>query len=51
MEDIKRKNMERAFSELESTFDCGCGDFLLLRSFVRLGYSNEPIIREIINEF
>jgi len=50
LEDIKREYLEKAFSELENTFDCNCADFLLLRSLAKLGYPNEPVICKIINE-
>jgi len=49
LEDMKREYIEKAFSELENTFDCNCGDFMLLRSLVKLGYANEPVILKIIN--
>jgi len=45
LENIEREYIEKAFSELENTFDCNCGDFMLLRSLVKLGYANEPVMR------
>ena len=50
LEDIKREHIEKAFWELENTFDCNCGDFMLLRSLIKLGYTNEPVILKTINE-
>ncbi len=45
--DIKIEYIEKAFNELSNSFDCNCGDFMLLRSLVKMGYENEKIIKQI----
>lgn len=34
----------------DASFDVGCGDFMRLRAFVRLGLGNEPKVMSIINK-
>lgn len=46
--DIPKEYINKAFHELEKTFDCGCGDFMLLTSLMKLGFSNHEVIRNII---
>lgn len=42
--------LDKAFSELDTVFDCGCGDFMLLTSLMKLGFSEHQIIRNIVNK-
>ena len=42
---VERAHVQRAFTELDSSFDLGCGDLMLLRALVRLGYADEPAVR------
>lgn len=48
---IERAHVERAFMELDSAFDSGCGDLMLLRALVRLGYADEPAVKQCLNDF
>jgi len=50
-EDIEREQIEKAFSVLQHQFDCGCGDFMLLRSLIKMGFSNEPVVADTIHNF
>ncbi|HPF55602.1 MAG TPA: hypothetical protein PLV03_03600, partial [Clostridiales bacterium] len=50
-QDIEREQIEKAFSVLQHQFDCGCGDFMLLRALVKLGFADEPVVADIINNF
>ena len=47
-EDIQIEYLLKAFEELETMFDCNCGDFMLLRALVKLGfYDNETVKNSI----
>lgn len=47
--DIPSLMLDKAFLELDTVFDCGCGDFMLLTSLMKLGFSEHQVIRNIIN--
>lgn len=49
-DNIRIQHIEKAFNDLENSFDCNCGDFMLLRALVKLGYENEPVILQIIDK-
>lgn len=46
--DIPEEYLNKAFNELETEFDCGCGDFMLLTALMKLGFSEHKVIRNII---
>lgn len=46
--DIPKEYINKAFDELETTFDCSCGDFMLLTALMKLGFSDHKVIRNII---
>lgn len=48
-EDINRGQLDKAFKELETMFDCGCGDFMLLTALVKLGFIENDIVQNIIS--
>lgn len=45
--DIPREHFDKAFFELETKFDCNCGDFMLLTAMVKLGLGNEKLLQNI----
>lgn len=47
--DVPDEQLEKAFFELDTMFDCGCGDFMLLTSLVKLGFINHKSIQNIID--
>lgn len=46
--DIPEVYLNKAFKEIQKTFDCGCGDFMLLTSLVKLGFSDHEVIHDVI---
>lgn len=48
-EDVCREHFDKAFFELETMFDCNCGDFMLLTALVKLGFGNEKAIQSVID--
>ncbi len=46
-DDIKIGYVEKAFHELSNSIDCNCGDFMLLRSLVKMGYGDGELIKQI----
>ena len=47
--DVPCEMLDRAFFELDTMFDCNCGDFMLLTALMKLGYEEHKTIRKIIN--
>lgn len=46
--DIPEKFINKVFQEIEKSFDCGCGDFMLLTALVKLGFSEHEVVHNII---
>lgn len=46
--DIPEVYLNKAFQAIQKTFDCGCGDFMLLTSLVKLGFSDHEVIHDVI---
>jgi hypothetical protein len=47
-DDIPSDHLRKAFEGFKKTFDCNCGDFMLLRALVKLGCNNNEIIKKTI---
>ena len=48
--DIAPKCLKKAFDGLDSVFDGGCGDFMLLRALVKLGCGDNDTVRRAIEK-
>ncbi|MFT3950756.1 MAG: hypothetical protein QM689_02120 [Oscillospiraceae bacterium] len=48
-EDLPDGCFNKAFSELDTRFDCNCGDFMLLTAMVKLGLENDKTVQKIIS--
>lgn len=48
--DIAPEHLQKAFDGLNSAFDSGCGDFMLLRALVKLGCGNSETVRRTIEK-
>lgn len=46
--DIPQSCLDRAFYEMDTMFDCGCGDFMLLTALIKLGVTDHPVIVSVI---
>ncbi len=46
--DIRDEYIEKAFNELDTMFDCNCGDFMLLTALVKLGFHEHKSVKTAI---
>lgn len=46
--DLHDDHVRKAFDELDTVFDCSCGDFMLLRALVKLGYYDNDAVKKTI---
>lgn len=46
--DVPLKHLDKAFENLDTKFDSGCGDFMLLAALMKLGFSEHKTMQNII---
>lgn len=47
--DLPRSCLDRAFNELDSSFECSCSDFMLLASLTKLGLTGSELMQKLIS--
>lgn len=47
--DIPNETLDKAFFELDTKFDCNCGDFMLLTALMKLGFTEHRTIQNVIS--
>ncbi len=46
--DIDPNHIRKAFGRLDSSFECGCADFMMLRALVKMGFGGEASVLRAI---
>ncbi|MDD4495111.1 MAG: hypothetical protein PHV32_12365, partial [Eubacteriales bacterium] len=46
--ELPSESIQKAFDELDTAFDCNCGDFMLLRGLVKLGCYDSQTVKNVL---